>query len=258
MSGIIPLDGFLGCGGLAGCGGRRDRDLHVCHGKNKPRNRRRPKNIPFRGGREKKPDPPSIEEWRAPPIPGTEEILRRACYDYTDEIEGRKNPEGPVWCLKQNSTEWLLDIEFENNEDVWKYIDSMEEEELSRQRTKYGLKYSHSSMGLKKSLMEFYALQALYQRQADEIMERRILKANRKAEIRGFRRARKAEAKVRQMKEKEVEPYAKKKKPEHFQTVDTGDWDSPIWQEHAATDEQPEVLIDEILNCHPKPEISEF
>lgn len=81
----------------------------------------------------------------------------------------------------------------------------MDTKELRRQRAKFGLKYYPNDFDMKKALFllvkhqvtVFFAVltilltrQEHYQKEADQLMERRILKANKRAEYRARNRER--------------------------------------------------------------------
>lgn len=81
-------------------------------------------------------------------------------------------------------------------------MDGMDEKELRRQRVKFGLKNEQDAFKMKKALFLLVKhqvhpfithllaphWQAFYQKEADEIMERRIKRANIRAEYRATRR----------------------------------------------------------------------
>eukprot|EP00210_Caulerpa_lentillifera_P004425 g4222.t1 len=137
------------------------------------------------------PDPPTLDQWKAPPIPGTERILREAFRRKRQNL-----PEaGHLKKKKLRQVPWVLEAEFESDEALWLFLDELDLIELRRQRVKFELPNFQEADQLKKALFLLVKHQEVYQVEADRIMEKRIIRANEKAERRARNRSRRRRSK---------------------------------------------------------------
>lgn len=84
------------------------------------------------------------------------------------------------------------------------FLNELDLQELRRQRVKFGLPNYREEDRLRKALFLLVKHQEVYQAEADQIMERRIIRANQKAERRARNRERRNRSKVAI---DEIEPF---------------------------------------------------